>query len=148
MVAYSGNFDVLRLLVDKGAKLIAQNRAGDCLLHISIRMAHTEFSKKVIALCQSMRFQECALDIENVQEKLTPYMLAVLREQFEVADLLVAANMAEPLYVNKDGENVEAIAERLCLPVSLEYLGVHKNKIDQIIEQKRGPPKMNKNGGA
>ena len=51
MSAYSGNFDVLRYLVEKGAKLIAQNRAGDSLLHISIRLGHVDFSKKVIALC-------------------------------------------------------------------------------------------------
>lgn len=80
MTAYGGNFDVLRLLVEKGAKLLAVNRAGDCLLHISIRVANADFSKKVVALCQSLRLPECALDIENVQEKLTPYMLAVLRE--------------------------------------------------------------------
>ena len=100
MVAYSGNFDVLRLLVDKGAKILSQNKAGDCLLHIAIRCAKTDFCKNVVALCQSMKFPECALDIENVNEKLTPYMLAVLRQQFEVADLLVASNLAEPLYVN------------------------------------------------
>jgi len=66
MSAYAGNFDVLRLLVEKGAKLIAQNRAGDTLIHISIRLGHVEFTKKVIAMCQSMKYPECALDIENV----------------------------------------------------------------------------------
>ena len=44
--------------------------------------------------------------------------------------------MAEPLYVNKDGENVEAIAKRLMLPVSLRYLGVPSSSIEQIVEQK------------
>lgn len=50
MSAYSGSFDVLKLFVDKGGKVLQPNRAGDCLLHISIRLSHTDYSKKVIAL--------------------------------------------------------------------------------------------------
>jgi len=80
MAAYSGSFDILKYMVDKGSKLLAPNRSGDSLLHISIRLGHTDFSNKVVALVQSLRFKNNDLDIENVQEKLTPYMLAVLRE--------------------------------------------------------------------
>lgn len=98
MSAYSGSFDVLKLFVDKGGKVLQPNRAGDCLLHISIRLSHTDYSKKVIALVQAARFKGNAFDIENVQEKLTPYMLAVLREQFTIADLLVSAQLANPNY--------------------------------------------------
>lgn len=98
MSAYSGSFDVLKLFVDKGGKVLQPNRAGDCLLHISIRLGHTDYSKKVIALVQAARFKGNAFDIENVQEKLTPYMLAVLREQFTIADLLVSAQLANPNY--------------------------------------------------
>lgn len=78
--------------------MLQPNRAGDCLLHISIRLSHTDYSKKVIALVQAARFKGNAFDIENVQEKLTPYMLAVLREQFTIADLLVSAQLSNPNY--------------------------------------------------
>lgn len=80
MAAYAGNFDVLKFLVDKGAKMLALNRNGETLLHISIKQGHTEFSYQVVALIQSLRFKDNALNLENVSDQLTPYMLAVLRE--------------------------------------------------------------------
>lgn len=50
MAAYSGSFEILKYMVDKGSKLLAPNRSGDSLLHISIRLGHTDFSNKVVAL--------------------------------------------------------------------------------------------------
>lgn len=98
MAAYSGNFECLKYIVDKGGKLLAQNRNGETLLHISIKQGHTEFSYQVVALIQSLRFKANALNLENVQDCLTPYMLAVLREQFDVANLLLSAGLASRDY--------------------------------------------------
>jgi hypothetical protein len=40
------------------------------------------------------------LDVENAQEKCTPFTLAVLREQFDIADLLVEDGMSDKYFKN------------------------------------------------
>lgn len=44
-------------------------------------------------------------------EALTPYMTAVLREHFEIANLLLKNNLATKGYENREGRNVRQIAE-------------------------------------
>ena len=56
-----------------------------------------------------------SLDFENEQEKLTPYMLAVLRRQTDVAEALLATGKVNKDYVNSDGEKIEAITKRMLL---------------------------------
>lgn len=50
-------------------------------------------------------------DVENNAENMTPFMTAVLREKFEIANLLEKNNLAKRGYVNKDGLTVRQIAE-------------------------------------
>ena len=47
-----------------------------------------------------------AFDIESDQEKCTPYMLAVLREQFEIAEILVKTGRVDKYYKNTEQETV------------------------------------------
>ena len=54
-----------------------------------------------------------AFDIESDQEKCTPYMLAVLREQFEIAEILVKTGRVDKYYKNTEQETVFDIAKRL-----------------------------------
>lgn len=54
-----------------------------------------------------------AFDIESDQEKCTPYMLAVLREQFEIAEILVKTGRVDKYFKNMEGETVFDIAKRL-----------------------------------
>ena len=54
-----------------------------------------------------------AFDIENDQEKCTPYMLAVLRERFEIAEQLIKSGRADKYYRNQENETVFDIAKRL-----------------------------------
>lgn len=75
-----------------------------------------------------------------MQEKLTPYMLAVLREQFSVADLLESAGLASRGYKNRDGETVVSIAKRLQLPLSMKYLGFDDEDIEKTIGSVMHPP--------
>ena len=69
------------------------------------------------------KFSKQQVEVENTgTEKLTPYMLAVLREQFDVADLLVHAKLASPGYVNIEGLTVQRIAANLNRVRALQYL--------------------------
>ena len=63
-------------------------------------------------------------DIENSaqQGKCTPYTLAVLTEQFQVADLLAEYGFSDRNYKNADGENVLDIAKRLNLKEVQKYI--------------------------
>ena len=42
---------------------------------------------------------------------MTPFMTAVMREQFDIANQLVKNNLATRGYVNRDGRDVRQIAE-------------------------------------
>ena len=42
---------------------------------------------------------------------MTPFMTAVMRDQFKVANQLVKYNLATRGYVNRDGRDVRQIAE-------------------------------------
>lgn len=62
------------------------------------------------------------LDVENLQERCTPYMLAVLREQFEVADYLQEIRASQIAFKNKNGESVFDIVNRLKIKSLQKYL--------------------------
>jgi ankyrin repeat protein len=70
---------------------------GDTFLHFAIRNDHSNFvieilnyfiDRQDVILSLEEQQQPTPLDIENNQEQCTPHMLAVLRELFNVADLL------------------------------------------------------------
>lgn len=50
-------------------------------------------------------------EVENTVERMTPFMTAVMRDQFKVANQLVKYNLATRGYVNRDGRDVRQIAE-------------------------------------
>lgn len=50
-------------------------------------------------------------EVENNTEHLTPFMTAVLRDQFEIANLLLKNNLATRGYVNREGRDLKQIAE-------------------------------------
>ena len=72
-------------------------------------------------LVQNKYFRD-SVEVENSTEHLTPYMLAVLREQFEVADWLVANQFANPDYVNVEGLTLHQLATNMNRVRVLDYL--------------------------
>ena len=43
------------------------------------------------------------VDIESTMDHFTPYMVAVIQEQFEIADLLLKHGLADQNYQNIEG---------------------------------------------
>ena len=74
-------------------QLFNKNTFGDSFFHIAIRHGNINVLKRVLQYMDTKKdFIDVAtdasqypLDLENTQEKCTPYMLAVLREDFEIA---------------------------------------------------------------
>ena len=61
-------------------------------------------------------------EIENSVEGLTPFMTAVMRDQFDVANQLVKNNLATRGYVNREGRDIRTIAEDANRVRALAYL--------------------------
>ena len=84
----------------------AVNRQGDTCLHVAIRRQHKEFVFELITWCASRNITAAQAEVENTVECLTPFMTAVLREQTEIANLLLKNNLATKGYVNREGRDV------------------------------------------
>jgi len=54
-------------------------------------------------------------DVENNQEKCTPFTLAVVKEHFDIANLLLEDGRSDRFYKNSDGKNVFDMAKELNL---------------------------------
>ena len=80
LVAYNGNVEILQILLQHGAQILAKNRFGDTCLHIAIRNKQTEFTRWIITYLVQNKYFKDSVEIENSTEHLTPFMLAVLRE--------------------------------------------------------------------
>ena len=123
MVAYCGNIELLNFLLDQGANLLARNKFGDTPLHIAIRNNQKAFAERVIQYAATLKdLGKLKLDLENHQEKLTPLMLAILREQFDIAESMINKGLATLDYLNKDGDSVNLIASRMGMNIVCEYL--------------------------
>lgn len=68
------------------------------------------------------------LDIENTQEKCTPYMLAVLRENFRIADALIETGWCNKYHANKDRMTVLDIVGKYNIKSCQRYLIADKEK--------------------
>ena len=68
-----------------------------------------------------------SFDIENLQEKCTPYTLAVLTEKFEIGEMLAESGLSDPNYKNADGMTVWDIAKKHKLENVVKYLEKFKN---------------------
>ena len=72
------------------------------------------------------------LDIENTHEKLTPYMLAVLRENFDIASVLIESGKCDMVYKNVKGETVFNIAHNLDIKPVMKYLMKEMEKMKDL----------------
>ena len=99
-----------------------QNIHGDTFLHYSIRNERSQFTMDMLTyfmnrqnmvLTPDEQAASFPLDVENGQERCTPYMLAVLREQFDVADFLQDQKLSNIAYKNQNNESVFDKVNRL-----------------------------------
>ena len=109
--AFRGNVLILKDLLAQNLNPFAQNKQGDSCVHVAIRRNHLEFLYEIISWCVANNVTAEKADVENIAENMTPFMTAVLREKFEIANLLEKNNLAKRGYVNKDGRTVRQIAE-------------------------------------
>ena len=75
-------------------------------MHVAIRRNHTDFVYELISWSVSRNLTAEQTELENTVEHLTPYMTAVLRDQFEIANLLIKNNLATKTYKNIEGRDV------------------------------------------
>lgn len=80
------------------------------------------FVYELVSWCVSKNITATQAELENSIECQTPYMTAVLRDQFDLANLLIKNNLATRGYVNRDGRDVRTIAEDLNKVRALAFL--------------------------
>ena len=83
-------------------------------------------------LSDEERSLQFPIDVENDQEKCTPYMLAVLRENFEAADFMLDNKLASPFFKNKQGDTVFDIVNRLRITNVQQYLVENSYKFEAL----------------
>jgi hypothetical protein len=81
-------------------------------------------------------------DIENTQEKCTPYTLALLREEFEMADLLLLNGRSDKYYKNCEREDVYGIARRLNIKSVQRYLIKQQQNEQNGVQGGRAPAQV------
>jgi hypothetical protein len=64
------------------------------------------------------------VDVENYDDKMTPYFLAVLKGQIPLAEKLQAYGFANKDYLNIDGDSIQMLAQKLCSRRACRYLGL------------------------
>ena len=122
LCAFRGNVNILKHLLDNGLDVFAQNKHGDSCLHIAIRRGNTEYIYELVRWCVLKGITAQQAEVENSLEKLTPYMTAVLREKFDIANLLIKNNLATKGYINRDGRSLRQIAEHANRQRALAYI--------------------------
>jgi hypothetical protein len=96
-------------------------------MHVAIRHGHTKFMIRIIELFDKNPIYmngkgQGAFDIFNGQEKCTPFTLAVLRENFELSEILHQKARSDRFIKNADNENVFDIAKRLNIKPVQKFL--------------------------
>ena len=86
--------------------------------------------------------RQYAFDIENTQEKCTPYTLALLREEFEMADLLLLNGRSDKYYKNCEREDVYGIARRLNIKSVQRYLIKQQHNEQNGVNGGRAPAQV------
>lgn len=107
---------------------------------MAIRRNHLNYIYELISYCVSKNITAAQAEVENTVEGLTPFMTAVLRDQFEVANLLVKNNLATRGYVNREGRDIRTIAEAANKVRALAYLD--NREIPQLIKHHRANGSM------
>ena len=128
--AFRGSVGILNDLLERNLNPFQQNRAGDTSLHLAIRRNHLDWVLAFVRWCVQKNYTAARAEIENSAECQTPFMTAVLRERFEIADLLLKNNLATKGYVNREGRSVHQIAEDQNKTNAIAYLGgeLHSQK--------------------
>ena len=91
-------------------------------MHVAIRRQHVDFVYEIISWSVTNNLTAEHAEVENTVEHLTPFMTAVLRDQFEVANLLIKNNLATRTYRNIEGRDLRQIAEDANRVRALAYL--------------------------
>jgi ankyrin repeat protein len=94
MAAQGGKLGVLEVLVKEGVYLCAVNKVGDTPLHISIRRGHEEFSLALIQAIVDNKYEGSEVDVENTNDFMTPFCVAMHKKQYKVAEMLQAHGLA------------------------------------------------------
>jgi ankyrin repeat protein len=120
-------------LVGAGAKVFTKNKFGDTFLHIAVRHGHSGYVLDAIDLIYEQIVErkvknKFPLDIENGQENCTPYMLALLRENFRLADALMETGFCDKYYKNKQKQTVLDIVSKYNMKAVQKYLVVDNEK--------------------
>lgn len=144
--AYKGACSIFDLIADKVSP-VAKNRLGDTPLHIAIRNNQQAFVERIVTYAKAKRLTAKESEVENHVEKenLTPFMLAVLLERFEIAKILLDAKLATKEYVNVNGRSIFHMCQSVKRRRSLAFLE------DRIIPPKKkrggsiGPPELDLN---
>lgn len=63
------------------------------------------FIYEIVSWCISKNITAAQAEVENTIEHYTPFMTAVLRDQFDIATLLIKNNLATRTYKNIEGRD-------------------------------------------
>lgn len=78
-----------------------------------------------------MQEQYPTLDLENMREFVTPYMLAILRGQYTTGETLLKSGKVDKYHKNVNGEHVFRMAKRFKLKNVMKYIvTIETGKID------------------
>ena len=120
--AFKGDVNIIKDLLQRNLNPFVQNKGGDTCLHIAIRRNHFEYVQEIARWSAANNISCAQAEKENQSEAHTPFMTAVLRENFEIANLLLKNNLATKGFVNREGRDVRQIAEDSNRVRALAYL--------------------------
>ena len=120
--AFKGNVQIVKDLIEHNLNPFGANKGGDTCLHIAVRRNHLEYVYELVRWCVSKGMTAAQAEIENSSERQTPFMTAVLRENFDIASILLKNNLATKGYVNADGRDCRQIAEDMNKVRAMAYL--------------------------
>ena len=104
--AFRGDVKICKDLLANNLNPFTQNKGGDTCMHIAIRRNHFDFVYEIVQWSVANNISCAQAEVENAAEAQTPFMTAVLRENFEIANLLLKNNLATKGYVNREGRDV------------------------------------------
>lgn len=121
--AFKGDVEILKDILSRNMlNPFTQNKQGDTCLHVAIRRNNVDFAYEIINWSISQNISVEQAEVENTVEHLTPFMTAVLRDQFEIANILIKNNLATRTYRNIEGRDIHQIAEDANKVRALAYL--------------------------
>jgi ankyrin repeat protein len=95
MAAMSGNVALIDTLMRYSTDIMAVNMDRDTPLHVGLKHNQETFCLELINRIEKLRLGPKTIDIENKNDKMTPYFIAVLQGCFKVAKRLVSSGMCD-----------------------------------------------------